>query len=45
MTLIEMNPGQTVEITGYSAGNAGYRAKLLALGLTRGSPRCLRNSP
>lgn len=37
MILVEMNPGQTVEITGYSAGNASYRAKLLALGLTRGA--------
>ena len=36
MTLTEMTPGQTVEITGYAAGNAAYRAKLLALGLTRG---------
>ncbi len=37
MTLTEMTPGQTVEITGYAAGNAAYRAKLLALGLTRGA--------
>ena len=37
MTLNEMNAGQTAEITGYQAGNAAYRAKLLALGLTRGA--------
>jgi ferrous iron transport protein A len=36
MTLNELNPGQTAEITGYLAGSAAYRAKLLALGLTRG---------
>jgi ferrous iron transport protein A len=37
MTLNDMEPGQTAEITGYQAGNAAYRAKLLALGLTRGT--------
>ena len=37
MTLNEMAPGQTAEIIGYQAGNAAYRAKLLALGLTRGA--------
>ncbi len=36
MTLNEMKAGQTAEITGYQAGSAVYRAKLLALGLTRG---------
>lgn len=36
MTLNEMKAGQTSEITGYLEGNAAYRAKLLALGLTRG---------
>jgi ferrous iron transport protein A len=38
-----MNPGQTVEIVGYAAGNAAYRAKLLALGLTRGTRLTLVN--
>jgi len=37
MTLEEMVPGQVAEITGYHAGHAAYRAKLLALGLTRGA--------
>ncbi len=37
MTVSEMTPGQTAEIIGYHAGNAAYRAKLLALGLTRGA--------
>jgi ferrous iron transport protein A len=32
----EMKPGQTAEIDGYRMGHAAYRAKLLALGLTRG---------
>lgn len=36
MTMAELNPGQTAEITGYAMGNAAYRAKLLALGLTHG---------
>lgn len=37
MTLSELKPGQMAEITGYTLGNAVYRAKLLALGLTRGA--------
>lgn len=36
MTLNDMEPDQCVEIVGYNKGNAAYRAKLLALGLTRG---------
>lgn len=36
MTLAELAPGDYAEITGYTLGNAAYRAKLLALGLTRG---------
>jgi len=36
MTLDELMKGQMAEITGYTLGNAAYRAKLLALGLTRG---------
>jgi ferrous iron transport protein A len=43
MTMTEMDPGQTVEITGYAEGNSGYRAKLLALGLTRGAKLTLVN--
>jgi len=36
MTLADLHPGDYAEITGYTLGNAVYRAKLLALGLTRG---------
>jgi len=36
MTLRDVLPGQVVEVTGYHMGHAAYRAKLLALGLTRG---------
>jgi len=36
MTLADLRPGDYAEITGYTLGNAAYRAKLLALGLTRG---------
>ena len=36
MTLDELKTGQMGEITGYTLGNSAYRAKLLALGLTRG---------
>ena len=36
MTLADMKAGELAEITGYTLGNAGYRAKLLALGLTHG---------
>ena len=37
MTLGEMKTGETAEIVGYTLGNAAYRAKLLALGLTHGT--------
>lgn len=37
MTLDELKKGQMAEITGYTLGNAAYRAKLLALGLTNGT--------
>ena len=36
MTLADLRAGEMAEITGYTLGNAAYRAKLLALGLTRG---------
>ena len=36
MTLDQLKKGQIAEITGYKLGNAAYRAKLLALGMTRG---------
>lgn len=36
MTLAELKAGDLAEITGYTLGNAAYRAKLLALGLTHG---------
>ena len=34
--MAEMKAGDLAEITGYTLGNAAYRAKLLALGLTHG---------
>lgn len=36
MTMSELKAGELAEITGYTLGNAAYRAKLLALGLTHG---------
>ena len=36
MTMSELKAGEFAEITGYTLGNASYRAKLLALGLTHG---------
>jgi len=36
MTLAELRAGEFAEIMGYTLGTAAYRAKLLALGLTRG---------
>lgn len=37
MTMADLKPGQFARITGYTMGNAAYRAKLLALGLTHGT--------
>jgi ferrous iron transport protein A len=34
--MAELKAGDFAEITGYTLGNAAYRAKLLALGLTHG---------
>ena len=34
--MAELKAGELAEITGYTLGNAAYRAKLLALGLTKG---------
>ena len=36
MTMADLKTGELAEITGYTLGNAAYRAKLLALGLTHG---------
>jgi len=36
MTMADLKAGELAEITGYTLGNAAYRAKLLALGMTRG---------
>ena len=36
MTLDALSTGQMAEIAGYTLGSRTYRAKLLALGLTRG---------
>lgn len=35
-TMAELKSGELAEIVGYKMGNAVYRAKLLALGLTHG---------
>ena len=37
MTMTELNKGESAEIIGYAEGQVAYRAKLLALGLTRGT--------
>lgn len=37
MDMSSMKVGDRAEITGYRVTKAGYRAKLLALGLTRGA--------
>jgi len=37
MTMADLKSGEYAEITGYTLGNAAYRAKLLALGLTHGT--------
>lgn len=37
MDITDMKIGSKAEITGYTVTGAGYRAKLLALGLTRGA--------
>ena len=34
--MADLRAGDLAEITGYTLGNAAYRAKLLALGLTHG---------
>ncbi len=36
MTLMNMSKGMEAIVTGYGEGDPAYRAKLLALGLTRG---------
>jgi ferrous iron transport protein A len=36
MKLRELAPGQRAVVTGYAAADPAYRAKLLAMGLTRG---------
>ena len=36
MTLADLKAGELAKNTGYTHGNAAYRAKLLALGLTHG---------
>ena len=35
-TMADLKAADIAEITGYTLGNAAYRAKLLALGLTHG---------
>jgi ferrous iron transport protein A len=41
-TLKDLSVGQSAEITGYASGDSGYRAKLLSMGLTRGTVVTLR---
>ena len=36
LTMADLKAGELAEIAGYTLGNAAYRAKLLALGLTHG---------
>jgi ferrous iron transport protein A len=40
--LKDLSIGDSAEITGYAAGDAGYRAKLLSMGLTRGTVLTLK---
>ena len=37
MTMADLKPGESAKIIGYTQGNAAYRTKLLALGLTHGT--------
>lgn len=37
MTMADLKVGEMARISGYMFGNAAYRAKLLALGLTHGT--------
>jgi len=37
LRLKDLSTGETAEITGYVPGPAGYRDRLLAMGLTRGT--------
>jgi Fe2+ transport system protein A len=36
MNLSDLKKGEKAKVSGYAPGNAAYRAKLLALGITRG---------
>jgi len=35
-TIMEMKPGETARVTGFSEGEGMYRRKLLSMGITRG---------
>jgi ferrous iron transport protein A len=37
ISLAQLAPNESAEVAGYLPGDAGYRSKLLALGLTKGS--------
>ena len=37
MNLSELKKGEKAKVSGYAPGNPAYRAKLLALGITRGA--------
>lgn len=38
LRLQDLSAGESAEVTGYKPGEAGYRDRLLAMGLTRGTP-------
>lgn len=38
LRLKDLSVGESAEVAGYAAGEAGYRDRLLAMGLTRGTP-------
>ncbi|MDA3852115.1 MAG: FeoA family protein [Spirochaetaceae bacterium] len=46
MTLIDKNPHEQCVITGFAPGSKKYRARLLAMGLTRGTRvKLIRRAP
>lgn len=41
LTLSDLQPGQSARVTGLDGGNPAYRQRLLAFGLTPGTPLTL----
>ena len=37
MTIRDFTPGESAEITGFAQGDAGYRKRILEMGLTKGT--------